>query len=131
MIGPTVAQLPPQDRVAACRRLVQFLELEEARLISDQIAAAAAIVQTLSSAPSPEEMYPMPFLGSRVATTASMGVEPFMASRPHISHNQNGNGGNSQHRYPPNQSPSQSSSSSSSWSSSYSLQSSNYANYHI
>jgi len=33
MIGPTIAQLPEVDRVAVCRKLVQFLEMEEARLV--------------------------------------------------------------------------------------------------
>jgi hypothetical protein len=47
IIGPTIAQLPQDDRGAVCRKLLQFMEVEEASLFSSeqQIDALVAPAQ--------------------------------------------------------------------------------------
>ena len=52
IIGPTIAQLPQVDQVAACRKLLQFMEAEEARLLKG-VHVPAATAQGCADASSP------------------------------------------------------------------------------
>jgi hypothetical protein len=95
MIGPAVAQLPPSDRTIACRRLVQFLEAEEAILIKQSSPGGAASAQTpvnfASSQQQQQQQQRQPFLppprssNSTVYTAAGMNVESSMAGN-HVNH---------------------------------------------